>query len=90
MEAPNKRNLNGDADAEQTIQKIMKYGLTTRERAEQSLSFIKTYRSYVINYNHGKALVADYIERDTANPADRWKKFEAMLSTSMLPSDLEK
>lgn len=81
--------VNGEADAEQTIEQLMKYSLTTRKRAEQSLSFFETYRSYVINYNHGKAMVAAYIERGTNGPAERWAKFEAMLSTSMLPEDLE-
>jgi hypothetical protein len=81
--------LDGEADAEQTIEQLMKYSLTTRKRAEQSLSFIETYRSYVINYNHGKAMVAAYIERGTNSPAERWAKFEAMLSTSMLPKDLQ-
>ncbi len=84
-----RRFLNGDADTEQTIQQIMKYSLTTRKRAEQGLSFIKTYRSYVINYNHGKALVAGFIERGTQEPAERWAKFETLLSTAMLPKDLE-
>ena len=81
--------LNGDADSEQTIQLIMKYSLVTRERAEKSFSFIKAYRSYVINYNHGKAIVAAFIERGTSSSEERWKKFETMLSTSMLPEDLE-
>lgn len=81
--------LNGDADSEQTIQQLMKYSLVTRERAEKSLSFIKGYRSYVINYNHGKAMVAAFIERGTSSSEARWKKFETMLSTSVLPEDLE-
>ena len=34
-------------------------------------------------------MVADYIERDAGSGADRWAKFEGMLSTSMLPADLE-
>ena len=81
--------MNGDVDSEQTIQQIMKYSLVTRERAEKSLSFIEGYRSYVINYNHGKVMVAGFIERGTSSSAERWKKFEMMLSTSMLPEDLE-
>lgn len=81
--------LDGKADKEQSIQRLMKYSLTTRERAEQSLSFIESYRSYVINYNHGKALVTDFIESGTDSASERWAKFETMLSTSMLPEDLE-
>ena len=81
--------LDGIADAGQTIELIMKYSLTTRERAEKSLSFIEAYRSYVINYNHGKAMVGAFIERGTDSSLERWEKFETMLSTSMLPEDLE-
>ena len=80
--------LDGEADAEQTIERLMKYSMTTRERAEQSLRFIENYRSYVINYNHGKALVADYIERDTDSAAARWAKFRTLLSNAVLPEDL--
>jgi len=81
--------LDGVANTEQTIAQIMKYSLKTRERAEKDLSFIDGYRSYIINYNHGKAMVAAFIERDTDSPAERWAKFETMLSTSVLPEDLE-
>jgi hypothetical protein len=81
--------LDGVADAEQTIEQSMKHGLVTRERAEKGLSFIEFYRSYVINYSHGKEMVAAYIERGTESSAERWAKFETMLSTSMLPEDLE-
>ena len=81
--------LNGDIDREQAINWLMKYTQVTEERAAQRTRFFDTYRSYVINYNHGKTMVANYIERDTATSAERWSKFETMLSTSMLPDDLE-
>ena len=81
--------LNGDIDRERAIQWLVKYTQVTPERAAQRTRFFDTYRSYVINYNHGKALVADYIERGTTTSSERWKKFAAMLSTSMLPADLE-
>ena len=55
----------------------------------QRTRFFDAYRSYVINYNHGKAMVADYIERDDADADERWARFEAMLSSPMLPSDLK-
>jgi hypothetical protein len=51
--------------------------------------FFDTYRSYVINYNLGKDMVKDYIERDTSSSAERWEKFEQMLSSPMLPADLQ-
>ena len=41
---------------------IEKYSLFTPEKAEQSLRFIEANRSYIINYNLGKDLVAKHIE----------------------------
>ena len=40
-----------------------KYAIMTKERAEQRMRFIDTYRSYVINYNVGQDLVKDYVNR---------------------------
>ena len=54
----------------------------------QRTRFLDAYRSYVINYNHGKVLVADYVERDGADADERWARFEKMLSSPMLPADL--
>ena len=60
-----------------------------RERAEQRLRFIEQYRSYVINYNLGKDMVAQYIAARTGGDAtQRWSAFEALLSSPRLPSDL--
>jgi hypothetical protein len=80
--------LDGESSRDETIAGLAKYGLISAERAANSLNFIDGYRSYVINYNHGLKLVREYIERNTASPAERWQKFEAMLSTPMLPDDL--
>ena len=58
------------------------------EKAAQRVDFIDTYRSYVINYNFGKDLVREYIERGTSTQAERWAKFEQLLASPMLPVDL--
>lgn len=71
--------LDGRIDGETAIGELMKYQLNSRERAEQRLKFIETYRSYVINYNLGQDLVAAYIERQKAAGADPWIAFEALL-----------
>jgi hypothetical protein len=81
--------LNGDADAGQTVERLMTNMLISRDRAEKYLEFIESYRSYVINYNHGKAMVAAYIERGTNSPEERWAKFQTLLSNAVLPEDLE-
>lgn len=84
-----RRYVNGQADAKTTVEWLMKYGLYSKPRAEQRLRFIEQYRSYVINYNLGKDLVAAYIEkRAGSDRAKRWSEFERLLSSPRLPSDL--
>ena len=80
--------LNGDISREEAVDWLMRYSLSGRERARQRTDFFETYRSYVINYNLGKDMVRDYVERDTQSAEQRWQKFEQMLSTPVLPADL--
>jgi hypothetical protein len=47
--------------------------------------FIDQYRSYVINYNLGKDMVAAFIE---SRGPDRWAEFGRLLSSPRLPSSL--
>ncbi len=81
--------LNGDINREQAVDWLVQYALSTQAKAEQSTRFFDSYRSYVINYNHGMDLVADYVERDEADIEERWRRFEKILSMPMLPVDLE-
>ena len=86
-----RRYLNGQIDAGAAADRLVKYGLYSRPRAEQRVRFIDQYRSYVINYNLGKDLVAHYIESrggTAQNPERRWAEFERLLSSPRLPSDL--
>jgi len=83
--------LNGDMDAEAAVDWLIKYSLMPPDRARQRLRFIEQYRAYVINYNYGKDLVRNYVERSggTAdNPQTRWKLFTELLSQPNLPSEL--
>lgn len=80
--------LNGAIDRDDAVHWLVKYSLSSRERAEQRVDFFDTYRSYVINYNLGKDMVRDYVERDTSSAAERWKKFEDLLSSPMSAKDL--
>lgn len=80
--------LNGSINREQAAQWLVDYTLVSPDRARQRVDFIDTYRSYVINYNLGQDLVRQYVERGAATQAERWQRFEHMLSTPMLPSDL--
>jgi hypothetical protein len=86
-----RRYLNGQIDAGAAADWLVKYGLYSRPRAEQRVRFIDQYRSYVINYNLGKDLVAHYIESrggTPQHPERRWAEFERLLSSPRLPSDL--
>ncbi len=81
--------VNGDIDRARAVELSQVYGPTSRERAEQSVKFIDSYGAYVINYNWGRALVQDYVERDTPDHAERWRRFAGLLASPRLPSDLQ-
>ena len=80
--------INGDIDREEAITLSQKYAMTTRARAEQSLSFVDTYGAYVINYNWGRKIVQDYIEQAKTNE-ERWELFYQLLSSPRIPSSLD-
>ena len=85
-----RRYLNGEFTAEQAVDWLTKYAFMSPERARQRVRFIDQYRSYVINYNLGKDLVRQYVEREAGNDRDeRWEVFEELLSTPRLPSGLK-
>ncbi len=72
----------GRLTREQTIDYIQTYGLTTRERAEKSFSFLShpLYRSYIFTYSEGYEL----IDRQP----DKGPVFRRLLTEQLLPSDL--
>jgi hypothetical protein len=80
--------LNGKITREEAAEWLQTYGMMREDKSLQRTRFFDAYRSYVINYNHGKAMVADYVERGGADADERWARFEAMLSSPMLPADL--
>ena len=84
-----RRYLDGEIDATAAADWLTRYALMAPERARQRVRFIDQYRSYVINYNLGKDLVAQYVERHSAsNPQTRWRVFADLLSSPRLPSAL--
>ena len=86
-----RRYLNGTIDAKAAADWLEQYGLYSRPRAEQRVRFIDQYRSYVINYNLGKDMVAGYIESRGGTPANadrRWAEFASLISSPRLPSAL--
>ncbi|HVR37877.1 MAG TPA: hypothetical protein VMU84_02200, partial [Thermoanaerobaculia bacterium] len=86
-----RRYLNGEINADQAAEWLTKYALNAPARAKQRVRFIDQYRSYVINYNLGKDLVRQYVERHAGNDrAKQWKVFIELLSSPRLPSSLLK
>jgi hypothetical protein len=81
--------LGGELDAQGAADWIVRNTLATRARAEQRVRFIETYRSYVINYNLGKDLVAAYInERGDNDTGRRWAELERLLAEPFSPADI--
>lgn len=81
--------LDGRLSADEAVDMLMQYNLVSRERAEKSLSFIDTYRGYVINYNLGRDIVEQYIQRKADIGQDRWDAFQTLLVTPLSASDIE-
>lgn len=67
---------------------LQKYQLVSPERAAQSLRFIDTYRSYIINYGLGRDMVREGVEAAGATQEERWDRMIEILSEPTLPSDL--
>lgn len=85
--------INGTMEHDEVMRWLTQYCLMDTKGAEQSINFIKTYRSYVINYNYGLDLVRDYISSKggtDSNPAKRWEVFGHLLSNEISPTDLLK
>ena len=84
-----RRYINKEIDAAQAAAWLERFALMPKERAQQRVRFFDQYRSYVINYNLGKDMVAAYIEQKAGNdPAKQWQGFAALLSSPRLPSGL--
>jgi hypothetical protein len=86
-----RRYLDGTLSREAAQDWLVRYALTSPERAKQRMGFIDAYRAYVINYNLGRDMVEQYVERQSgpgATPARRWEVFRELLSSPRLPSDL--
>lgn len=73
----------------QAVDRLQRFQLISAEEAEQSLDFIETYGTYVINYSLGQDLVRDYIQREAGDvPARRWELFERLLSEPFSVSEI--
>lgn len=82
--------LDGEIDRARAVALTQTYLLMSAARAEQSVKFTETYRSYVINYGLGQDMVAADIAREGQGPARQWRRFEALISEPTLPGDLRR
>ncbi len=81
--------LDGEIDRARAVELAQRYQLISRERADQSLRFTDTYRSYVINYSTGEDVVRAFVERAGADQNARWASYESILTQPTLPADLQ-
>jgi hypothetical protein len=85
-----RRYLDGKLTKAQAVAAMRRYWLIAPDAAAKQLRFIDTYRSYVINYNLGRDLVANWISRQAGDSREeRWRAFGALLSSPRLPGDLK-
>ena len=77
--------LDGAMTADAAVEWLVTYALMSPQRARQRVRFFDQYRSYVINYNLGRDLVAAYVERAGG---ERWAVFADLLASPRLPSAL--
>ena len=80
--------LAGEIDDARAQALLQQYQLLSPERAAQSVKFIRTYRSYVINYGLGQDMVRAYVEAAGRSQEARWQRMTRLLSEPVLPSDL--
>ncbi|MFA0813171.1 hypothetical protein [Microbulbifer epialgicus] len=81
--------IDGEIDGDQVPALFEKYTLMSPAKARQRKDFVDAYGAYVINYNWGKKLIADYVEQGTNNADERWQRFAKLLSSPRLPSSLD-
>ena len=87
-----RRYYAGEFDRTKYKEWLMKYSLSTEERALKSIDFVDKYGSYIINYNYGLELCRNYIERNggtAENPEKRWDLFKKLISNPYVPSDIK-
>jgi hypothetical protein len=85
-----RRYLDGQLTRAQAVAAMRRYWLIAPDAAAKQLRFIDTYGSYVINYNLGRDLVAEWVQREGGDSrARRWHVFGSLLSSPRLASDLK-
>jgi hypothetical protein len=78
--------VNGTMDEKAAIKWLKDYALFNEQTAIKSIAFIRKNRSYVINYNYGKQLAHEYIERHGGG----WEPFLYILRHQVTAENLTK
>ena len=82
--------LNGEIDRENAASMLEKYLLYEPDRALQRTRFFDQYRSYVINYNLGEDMIANYIRQEAGmDMKKRWSVFGKLVSSPVFATMLE-
>ena len=76
-----RRYLDGEMSRREAEAAMARYWLSSPDAAAKTVRFIDTYRSYVINYNLGRALAQEWVDRhgSDATSKGRWSAYEALL-----------
>lgn len=83
--------IDGTLTRDQARDYMMRYALSERARAEKFVTRAEKYRTYLINYNYGRDLIADYVAHALGGDASeerRWAVFRDLLASPRLPTDL--
>ncbi|MCW5771076.1 MAG: hypothetical protein KIT16_05520 [Rhodospirillaceae bacterium] len=80
--------IDGEIDRGPALELIQRYRLLSRARAEQALSFVEQYRSYVINYGAGEEIVRAHVMR-AGDIAAQWAAYLRIFAEPTLPADLQ-
>jgi len=81
--------IDGEIDEAKAMQLLQKYQLMDAQKAAKRIKFWQAYGAYVINYNWGKLLVKNFVERGYPTEQEKWQRFEKLLTEPYLPSELE-
>ncbi|MGS0681498.1 hypothetical protein ACVBIL_10080 [Shewanella sp. 125m-7] len=75
-------------DVETAEKMLIDGALYPDSRAKQRVQFFDRNRSYVINYSVGEDAVAAWVQAKAETNADKWTRFEALLSRPLNASDM--
>lgn len=80
--------IDGRIDRDRAVALMERYALRTPQEAQRGIRFVDTYRSYVLNYYLGRAMVARTMAAAGKTPAARWAAFEKLIGGPTTPDDL--